>query len=113
MQTTLNEAIYNATKVHTDNQAIIDEIWEAINNTEIENDDRQWITGQDDAIAQWEYFVEYHVDEDLDENGDLLQAEEHVKVLQISITPRSKSSVFARAGYPLQEPIHIDVNVEL
>ena len=74
---------------------------------------RQWITGQDDATARWEYFVDYSRDDELDENGDLIQSDETIRLLEISILPRSASTSFAKAGLPLGKEFCVSLDVEI
>ena len=49
-----SDAIYKQTHVRIDNNALIDDIRKAINTSEMENDERQRITGQDDVMERWE-----------------------------------------------------------
>lgn len=50
----IRDAIYQATGVYVDGAAVADEIREAISSSGAEPG-RQWITGQDNAAARWEY----------------------------------------------------------
>lgn len=74
---------------------------------------RQWITGQDDVMERWEYFVDYSRKDELDESGDLIQSDETIRLLEISILPRSASSSFAKAGLPLNEEFNVSLDVEI
>lgn len=75
----------------------------------MENDERQRITGQDDVMERWEYLVDFHRDEILDDDGELLQVTDTVKVIEIVIYPRSRNSVFVRAGFPVNKDIFVDL----
>ena len=48
-----SDAIYKQTRVCIDNNALIDDIRKAISTSEIENDERQRITGKDDVMERW------------------------------------------------------------
>lgn len=104
-----SDAIYAQTHVRIDNNALIDDIRKAISTSEMENDERQRITGQDDVMERWEYLVDFHRDEILDDDGELLQVADTVKVIEIAICPRSRNSVFARAGFPVNEDIFVEL----
>ena len=80
-----SDAIYKQTHVRIDNNALIDDIRKAISTSEMENDERQRITGQDDVMERWEYLVDFHRDEILDDDGELLQVTDTVKVIEITI----------------------------
>ena len=80
-----------------------------ISTSEMENDERQWITGQDDVMERWEYLVDFHRDEILDDDGELLQVTDTVKVIEIVIYPRIRDSVFVRAGFPVNENIFVEL----
>lgn len=108
----IRDAIYQATGVYVDGAAVADEIREAISSSGAEPG-RQWITGQDDAAARWEYFVDYSRDDELDENGDLIQSDETIWLLEISILPRSASTSFAKAGLPLGKEFCVSLDVEI
>lgn len=108
----IRNAIYHATGVFVDGAAVADEIKEAIGSTGAEPG-RQWITGQDDATARWEYFIDYSRDDELDESGDLIQSDETIRLLEISILPRSASTSFAKAGLPLGKELYVSLDVEL
>ena len=108
----IRDAIYQATGVYVDGAAVADEIREAISSSGAEPG-RQWITGQDDAAARWEYFVDYSRDDELDENGDLIQSDETIRLLEISILPRSASTSFAKAGLPLGKELCVSLDVEI
>lgn len=108
----IRNAIYQATGVYVDGAAVADEIREAISSSGAEPG-RQWITGQDDALARWEYYIDYSRDDELDENGDLIQSDETIRLLEISILPRSASSVFAKAGLPLSKEFYVSLDVEI
>lgn len=54
----IRNAIYQATGVYVDGAAVADEIREAISSSGAEAG-RQWITGQDDVMERWEYFVDF------------------------------------------------------
>lgn len=90
----------------------MDEIREAISSSGAEAG-RQWITGQDDVMERWEYFVDYSRKDELDESGDLIQSDETIRLLEISILPRSASSSFAKAGLPLNEEFNVSLDVEI
>lgn len=81
-----SDTIYKQTHVCIDNNALIDDIRKAISTSEMENDERQRITGQDDVMERWEYLVDFHRDEILDDDGELLQVTDTVKVIEITIT---------------------------
>ena len=104
-----HDVIYAQTHIHIDNNALIDDIRKAISTSEMENDERQRITGQDDVMERWEYLVDFHRDEILDDDGELLQVADTVKVIEITICPRSRSSVFVRAGFPVNEDIFVEL----
>lgn len=53
----IRNAIYQTTGVFVDGAAVADEIRKAISGSGTEPG-RQWITGQDDATARWEYFID-------------------------------------------------------
>ena len=108
----IRNAIYQATGVYVDGAAVADEIREAISSSCAEAG-RQWITGQDDVMERWEYFVDYSRKDELDENGDLIQSDETIHLLEISILPRSASSSFAKAGLPLNEEFNVSLDVEI
>ena len=108
----IRNAIYQATGVYVDGAAVADEIREAISSSGAE-DGRQWITGQDDVMERWEYFVDYSRKDELDESGDLIQSDETIRLLEISILPRSASSSFAKAGLPLNEEFNVSLDVEI
>ena len=108
----IRNAIYQATGVFVDGAVVADEIKEAIGSTGAEPG-RQWITGQDDATARLEYFIDYSRDDELDENGDLIQSDETIRLLEISILPRSASTSFAKAGLPLGKEFYVALDVEL
>lgn len=108
----IRNAIYQTTGVFVDGAAVADEIRKAISGSGAEPG-RQWITGQDDATARWEYFVDYSRDDELDENGDLIQSDETIRLLEISILPRSASTSFAKAGLPLNKEFNVSLNVEI
>lgn len=108
----IRDAIYQATGVYVDGAAVADEIREAISSSGAEPG-RQWITGQDDAAARWEYFVDYSRDDELDENGDLIQSDETIRLLEISILPRSASTSLAKAGLPLGKEFCVSLDVEI
>lgn len=108
----IRNAIYQATGVYVDGAAVADEIREAISNSGAEAG-RQWITGQDDVMERWEYFVDYSRKDELDESGDLIQSDETIRLLEISILPRSASSSFAKAGLPLNEEFNVSLDVEI
>lgn len=107
----IRNAIYQATGVYVDGAAVADEIREAINSGAEAG--RQWITGQDDVMERWEYFVDYSRKDELDESGDLIQSDETIRLLEISILPRSASSSFAKAGLPLNEEFNVSLDVEI
>lgn len=107
----IRNAIYQATGVYVDGAAVADEIREAISSGAEAG--RQWITGQDDVMERWEYFVDYSRKDELDESGDLIQSDETIRLLEISILPRSASSSFAKAGLPLNEEFNVSLNVEI
>lgn len=50
----IRDAIYQATGVYVDGAAVADEIREAISSSGAEPG-RQWITGQDDVMARWDF----------------------------------------------------------
>ena len=104
-----SDTIYKQTHVRIDNNALIDDIRKAISTSEMENDERQHITGQDDVMERWEYLVDFHRDEILDDDGKLLQVTDTVKVIEITIYPRSRNSVFVRAGFPVNEDIFVEL----
>lgn len=104
-----SDTIYKQTRVCIDNNALIDDIRKAISTSEMENDERQWITGQDDVMERWEYLVDFHRDEILDDDGELLQVTDTVKVIEIVIYPRIRDSVFVRAGFPVNENIFVEL----
>ena len=104
-----SDIIYKQTRVCIDNNALIDDIRKAISTSEMENDERQWITGQDDVMERWEYLVDFHRDEILDDDGELLQVTDTVKVIEIVIYPRIRDSVFVRAGFPVNENIFVEL----
>lgn len=104
-----SDTIYKLTNVRIDNNALIDDIRKAISTSEMENDERQRITGQDDVMERWEYLVDFHRDEILDDDGELLQVTDTVKVIEIVIYPRSRNSVFVRAGFPVNKDIFVDL----
>lgn len=108
----IRDAIYRATGVYVDGAAIADEIRETVSGIGAEPG-RQWIAGQDDATACWEYLVDYSRDDELDENGDLIQSDETIRLLEISITPRSASSVFAKAGLALNKEFRVSLDAEI
>lgn len=108
----IRNAIYQATGVYVDGAAVADEIREAISSSGAEGG-RQWITGQDDVMERWEYFVDYSRKDELDESGDLIQSDETIRLLEISILPRSASSSFAKAGLPLNEEFNVSLDVEI
>lgn len=108
----IRNAIYQATGVYVDGAAVADEIREAISSSSAEAG-RQWITGQDDVMERWEYFVDYSRKDELDESGDLIQSDETIRLLEISILPRSASSSFAKAGLPLNEEFNVSLDVEI
>ena len=108
----IRNAIYQATGVYVDGEAVADEIRDAISSSGTEPG-RQWITGQDDALARWEYYIDYSRDDELDENGDLIQSDETIRLLEISILPRSTASVFAKAGLPLNKEFYVSLDVEI
>ncbi len=108
----IRNAIYQATGVYVDGAAVADEIREAISSSGAEAG-RQWITGQDDVMERWEYFVDYSRKDELDESGDLIQSDEAIRLLEISILPRSASSSFAKAGLPLNEEFNVSLDVEI
>ena len=108
----IRNAIYQATGVYVDGAAVADEIREAISSSGAETG-RQWITGQDDVMERWEYFVDYSRKDELDESGDLIQSDETIRLLEISILPRSASSSFAKAGLPLNEEFNVSLDVEI
>ena len=108
----IRDAIYQATGVYVDGAAVADEIREAISSSGAEAG-RQWITGQDDPLARWEYFVDYSRDDELDENGDLIQSDETIRLLEISIFLRSASTSFAKAGLPLNKEFYVSLDVEI
>lgn len=60
-----------------------------------------------------EYFVDYSRDDGLDENGDLIQSDETIRLLEISILPRSASTSFAKAGLPLGKEFCVSLDVEI
>ncbi len=107
----IRDAIYRATGVYVDGAAVADEIKEAISSGAEAG--RQWITGQDDAMERWEFFVEYSREDELDENGNLIQSDETIRLLEISILPRSASSSFAKAGLPLDKEFCVSLDVEI
>lgn len=107
----IRNAIYQATGVYVDGAAVADEIREAISSGAEAG--RQWITGQDDVMERWEYFVDYSRKDELDESGDLIQSDETIRLLEISILPRSASSSFAKAGLPLNEEFNVSLDVEI
>lgn len=108
----IRNAIYQATGVYVDGAAVADKIREAISSSGAEAG-RQWITGQDDVMERWEYFVDYSRKDELDESGDLIQSDETIRLLEISILPRSASSSFAKAGLPLNEEFNVSLDVEI
>lgn len=108
----IRNAIYQATGVYVDGAAVADVIREAISSSGAEAG-RQWITGQDDVMERWEYFVDYSRKDELDESGDLIQSDETIRLLEISILPRSASSSFAKAGLPLNEEFNVSLDVEI
>lgn len=108
----IRNAIYQATGVFVDGAAVADEIREAIGSTGAEPG-RQWITGQDDATVRWEYSIDYSRDDELDENGELIQSDETIRLLEISILPRSASSIFAKAGLALNKEFYVSLDVEI
>lgn len=108
----IRNAIYQATGVYVDGAAVADEIREVISSSGAEAG-RQWITGQDDVMERWEYFVDYSRKDELDESGDLIQSNETIRLLEISILPRSASSSFAKAGLPLNEEFNVSLDVEI
>lgn len=108
----IRNAIYQTTGVFVDGAAVADEIRKAISGSGAEPG-HQWIAGQDDATARWEYFVDYSRDDELDENGDLIQSDETIRLLEISILPRSASTSFAKAGLPLNKEFNVSLNVEI
>lgn len=107
----IRNAIYQATGVYVDGAAVADEIREAISSGAEAG--RQWITGQDDVMERWEYFVDYSRKDELDESGDLIQSDETIRLLEISILPRSASSSFAKVGLPLNEEFNVSLDVEI
>lgn len=107
----IRNAIYQATGVYVDGAAVADEIREAISSGAEAG--RQWITGQDDVMERWEYFVDYSRKDELDESGDLIQSDETIRLLEISILPRSASSSFAKAGLPLNEEFNVSLDFEI
>lgn len=107
----IRNAIYQTTGVYVDGAAVADEIREAISSGAEAG--RQWITGQDDVMERWEYFVDYSRKDELDESGDLIQSDETIRLLEISILPRSASSSFAKAGLPLNEEFNVSLDVEI
>lgn len=107
----IRNAIYQATGVYVDGAAVADEIREAISSGA--EDGRQWITGQDNVMERWEYFVDYSRKDELDESGDLIQSDETIRLLEISILPRSASSSFAKAGLLLNEEFNVSLDVEI
>lgn len=107
----IRNAIYQATGVYVDGAAVADEIREAISSGAEAG--RQWITGQDDVMERWEYFVDYSRKDELDESGDLIQSDETIRLLEISILPRSASTSFAKAGLPLNKEFNVSLNVEI
>lgn len=64
-------------------------------------------------MERWEYFVDYSRKDELDESGDLIQSDETIRLLEISILPRSASSSFAKAGLPLNEEFNASLDVEI
>lgn len=108
----IRDAIYRATGVYVDGAAVADEIKDAISSGGAEAG-RQWITGQDDVMERWEFFVDCSREDELDENGDLIQSNETIRLLEISILPRSASSSFAKAGLPLDKEFCISLDVEI
>lgn len=108
----IRNAIYQATGVYVDGAAVADEIREAISGSGAEAG-RQWITGQDDVMERWEYFIDYSRKDELDESGDLIRSDETIRLLEISILPRSASSSFAKAGLPLNEEFNVSLDVEI
>ena len=64
-------------------------------------------------MARWEFFVDYSRDDELDENGDLIQSDETIRLLEISILPRSASTSFAKAGLPLGKEFCVSLDVEI
>lgn len=109
----IRNAIYQATGVYVDGAAVADEIREAISSSGGAEAGRQWITGQDNMMERWEYFVDYSRKDELDESGDLIQSDETIRLLEISILPRSASSSFAKAGLPLNEEFNVSLDVEI
>lgn len=110
--TTISNAIYAATNTSVNSNDVIDEIRVAISSAAMGNG-KQWVTGQDDALCRWEYYVDYTREDELDEDGDLIQSNETITLLSIRILPRSASSAFVKAGNPVGEEITVDVNIEL
>ena len=64
-------------------------------------------------MERWEYFGDYSRKDELDESGDLIQSDETIRLLEISILPRSASSSFAKAGLPLNEEFNVSLDVEI
>lgn len=110
--TTIFNAIYAATNTSVNSNDVIDEIREAISSAGMDNG-KQWVTGQDDALCRWEYYVDYTREDELDEDGELIQSDETITLLSIRILPRSASSAFVKAGNPVGVEITIDVNIKL
>ena len=110
--TTISNAIYAATNTSVNSNDVIDEIREAISSAAMDNG-KQWVTGQDDALCRWEYYVDYNREDELDEDGELIQSDETITLLSIHILPRSASSAFVKADNPVGVEITVDVNIEL
>lgn len=65
---------------------------------------------------RYEYTVDYSRDFPRDASGDILDesiAIQNIRLLQIVITPTSAHSIYAKAGFPLNSPIVIDLDATI